>query len=158
MNILAIDLGTTMGWALCKRDGAISGGSEHFAPKRTENQAQRWLKFRQFLGELGRSAGEVQVVYYERVLHHSAVQAAHVYGGLEALLQIWCEVKRVRMVTVSPGTIKKHWTGNGNADKAAMIAEAQRRGFKPVDDNHADALALLSFAREQELIAADCVF
>jgi len=158
MNILAIDLGTTTGWALAGRDGIVKGGSERFAPKSNESQAQRWMKFRRWLSDLGQSAGEINVVYYERVLHHSAVQAAHVYGGLEALLQIWCEVNRVRMVTVSPGTIKKHWTGKGNADKAAMIAAARAKGLSPVDDNHADALALLSYAREQELELADAAF
>lgn len=150
MNILAIDIGTTTGWALCTRDGTIKGGSASFAAKRLEGPGQRWLKFRQFLSDTGRAAGEVQVVYYERVLHHTAVQAAHVYGAFEAMLQIWCEVNRVRMVQVSPGTIKKHWTGKGNADKNAMIVAAVARGHSPVDDNHADALALLSYAREQE--------
>ena len=34
-------------------------------------------------------------------------------------------------------------TGRGNADKAAVIAAMQARGFRPADDNEADALALL---------------
>lgn len=150
MNILAIDIGTTTGWALGTRDGSTRGGSESFAARRTEGPGQRWLKFRQFLSDTGRATGEIQVVYYERVLHHTAVQAAHVYGAFEAMLQIWCEVNQVRMVQVSPGTIKKHWTGKGNADKAAMLEEARRRGHTPVDDNHADALALLSYAWAEE--------
>lgn len=150
MNILAIDIGTQTGWAMIARGGKITGGSEGFGAKRNEGPGQRWLKFRAFLSETQRSAESIQVVYYERVLHHTAVQAAHVYGGFEAMLQAWCEANRVRMVAVSPGTIKKHWTGKGNADKAAMVAEAVRRGFRPTDDNHADALALLSYAVGEE--------
>ena len=44
------------------------------------------------------------------------------------------------------GTIKKHATGKGNANKAAMIATMQALGFQPADDNEADALALLHLA------------
>jgi hypothetical protein len=38
----------------------------------------------------------------------------------------------------------------GNADKAAMIAAMQARGFAPADDNEADALALLLWATDAE--------
>jgi hypothetical protein len=150
MNILAIDLGTQMGWARSTRDGAVMGGSESFAARRTEGPGQRWLKFRQFLIDV-RKVDDIHVCYYEDVKRHGpGVQAAHVYGGLLAMLQVWGEVNRVRLVPVGVGTIKKHWTGKGNADKAAMIDEAKRRGHAPADDNHADALAILSYAREQE--------
>ncbi len=158
MNILAIDLGTTTGWALAKRDGTVSGGSESFSPKRCGGYGQRWLAFRQWLSELSRSVGEIHAVYYEDVKRHEGVLAAHAYGGFLAHLEAWCAINRIPMHAVGVGEVKKHWTGRGNADKAAMIAEAERRGFKPVDDNHADALALLSFAREQEQVVADCAF
>jgi Holliday junction resolvasome RuvABC endonuclease subunit len=48
------------------------------------------------------------------------------------------------------GTIKRHVTGRGNADKVAMVAAVRARGFKPADDNEADALALLLWAIETE--------
>lgn len=150
MNILAIDIGTTTGWALSDRAGQVKGGSEHFAPKRLEGPGARWLKFRAFLSDTQRAAGEINVVYYERVLRHTAVQAAHVYGGFEAMLQAWCEANHVRLVAVPVPVIKKHWTGKGNANKEAMLNEARRRGLHAVDDNHADALALLSYAQKQE--------
>lgn len=44
---------------------------------------------------------------------------------------------------VLAGTIKRHATGNGNADKAAMIVRARAAGFRPADDNEADSIALL---------------
>ena len=44
------------------------------------------------------------------------------------------------------GTIKKHATGKGNADKAAMVAAMHALGHAPADDNEADALALLYWA------------
>ncbi|MBF8177232.1 hypothetical protein [Herminiimonas contaminans] len=146
MNILSIDIGTTTGWALATSDGKVRGGSVKTAPTRMEGPGARWLKFRAFLAETQRSVDQIHVVYYERVLRHTAVQAAHVYGGFEAMLQVWCESNRVRMVAVPVPVIKKSWTGKGNADKVAMVAMAKSRGFNPVDDNHADALALLAYA------------
>ena len=36
--------------------------------------------------------------------------------------------------------------GKGNADKQAVIAAVKGRGFTPVDDNEADAIAILLWA------------
>ena len=44
------------------------------------------------------------------------------------------------------GTIKRHVTGKGNADKQAVIDAVRKLGFAPADDNEADALALLHWA------------
>ena len=51
---------------------------------------------------------------------------------------------RTRGVPV--GTIKRHVTGKGNADKQAVIDAVRKLGFAPADDNEADALALLHWA------------
>ncbi|GAB4112596.1 MAG: hypothetical protein Fur0019_19060 [Tibeticola sp.] len=47
---------------------------------------------------------------------------------------------------VPVGTIKKHATGRGNAGKDQVIIAVRSRGHAPVDDNEADALALLHWA------------
>ena len=49
------------------------------------------------------------------------------------------------------GTIKRHIAGKGNTDKAAVIAAVTALGFNPVDDNKADALALLHWALANRL-------
>jgi len=49
---------------------------------------------------------------------------------------------------VPVGTIKRHATGKGNADKEAMVVAARARGFSPADDNEADAIAILHWAIE----------
>ena len=151
LNILAIDIGTTTGWALGLRDGALHSGSQSFAPKRFEGPGQRWLKFNAWLGERARLAGDIHAIYYELVLRHTAVQAAHVYGGFEAHLQAWADRNQIRLVGVPVPVIKKSATGKGNADKTAMVQAMASRGYRVVDDNHADALALLEYARKQEV-------
>ncbi|GHT98694.1 hypothetical protein FACS1894126_4420 [Alphaproteobacteria bacterium] len=54
-----------------------------------------------------------------------------------------CEELAVKCTGIPVGTIKKFATGKGNASKEEMIAFAKSQGFTPVDDNEADALAIL---------------
>lgn len=154
-NILALDLGTTMGWALGLRDGKLRSGSESFAARRNEGSGQRWLKFQAWLGQQYHAAGELQAIYYELVLAHGTKDnpntlAAHVYGGFEAFLQAFADRNRITLVGVGVGTIKKSATGKGNAKKEAVMAAMRARGHRVKDDNHADALALLEYAQKQE--------
>lgn len=147
MKTLALDLGTNTGWALVDRNGHITSGSEKFAARKTEAPGHRWLKFRAFLAQ----QQDVNAVYYEDVKMHGLrtqpnTTAAHVYGGFLAHLQTWCAVANITLVPVNVMSVKKHWTGKGNAKKDEMIAAAKAKGFNPVDDNHADALAILSLA------------
>jgi Holliday junction resolvasome RuvABC endonuclease subunit len=62
------------------------------------------------------------------------------------VLTAWCEDNNIPYQGVSVGTIKKFATGSGNADKNAVKrAVREKWGFKPKDDDEADALALLHF-------------
>jgi hypothetical protein len=53
----------------------------------------------------------------------------------------WGERHAIPYEGVPVGTIKRFATGRGNANKTAMIAAMQARGFHPGDDNEADALS-----------------
>ena len=147
--VLALDLGTTTGWALCCADGAIVSGAQSFKPARFEGGGMRYLRFRSWLAEVQAGAGGIGTVYFEEVRRHAGVEAAHAYCGFLATLTAWCEHNAIPYSGVPVGTIKKHATGKGNADKAAMVAAMRALGFEPADDNEADALALLRFARVQ---------
>jgi hypothetical protein len=144
--VLALDLGTTTGWALRTADGQTLSGTQSFKPGRFEGGGMRFLRFRAWLAEVHASAGTISAVYFEEVRCHAGVDAAHVYGGLMATLTAWCEGQGIPYAGVPVGTIKKHATGKGNADKAAMVAAMQALGHHPTDDNEADALALLGYS------------
>lgn len=149
--ILALDLGTQLGWSTRDANGRIRHGSVSFHAKKTDTAGQRWLKFAAHLSALKRELGEIHVAYYEDVKRHIGTQAAHAFGAFESHLQVFCDINRIRIETVGVGQIKKSWTGNGAAKKDAMIAEAKRRGFAPADDNAADALAIMHYAIEREV-------
>ncbi|MFV0283737.1 MAG: crossover junction endodeoxyribonuclease RuvC [Castellaniella sp.] len=145
-TVLALDLGTTTGWALRLVDGTTTSGTESFRPQRFEGGGMRYLRFRRWLSDLRQTAGSIHAVYFEEVRRHAGVDAAHAYGGFLAHLSAWCEGQNIAYQGVPVGTIKKHATGKGNAGKEAVIAATQSWGFDPADDNEADALAILHWA------------
>lgn len=149
-NLLALDLGTHTGWAIRRRDGAIVCGTEDFTPRKSWGPGQRWLRFRSWLSAVI-DREQIHAVTFERVVFgHSSASASDVYGGFRALTEMVTDAHHCTLGTIAVPTIKKHWTGSGRADKAQMIAEARRRGFRPVDDNAADALAILHWAIAKE--------
>lgn len=148
-NVLAIDPGTFTGWAVRRRDGTISYGTERFMQRRQWRPGQRWVNFRTWLNRT-LEAELVHVIAYEDVRRHLGTQAAHAYGAFIALIEMAATTRNIELLPVGVGTIKKSWTGKGNADKGMMIDEAKRRGFNPDSDNAADALAVLSWACMQE--------
>ncbi len=149
-TILALDLGTTTGWALRGSCDPITHGFVTFRPQRFEGGGMRFLRFKRWLTEIKATAGEVHAVYFEEVRRHAGVDAAHVYGGLMATLTTWCEHHNIPYQGVPVGTIKKHATGKGNAGKDDVIAAIRARGHSVTDDNEADALALLHWALDTQ--------
>ncbi len=147
-TILALDLGTTTGWALRGHDGLITTGTVCFRPGRFDGGGMRYLRFTNWLTEIDRLSGPVEAIWFEEVRRHAGTDAAHVYGGLMATLTAWAELRGVPYEGVPVGTIKRFATGKGNANKDAMIAAARARGFSPADDNEADAIAILMWAIE----------
>jgi len=145
-SILALDLGTTTGWALACREGSIKSGSQSFKPQRFEGGGMRYLRFRRWLAEIQQCAAGVDWVVFEEVRNHAGIDAAHAYGGFLATLTAWCEHEQIPYQGVPVGTIKRHATGRGNASKAAVIAAVRAWGHHPAYDNEADALALLHWA------------
>ena len=147
-TVLALDLGTTTGWALRGYDGLITSGTVSFKPSRFDGGGMRYLRFQTWLSEMDRLAGPIEAIHYEEVRRHIGTDAAHVFGGLMAVLTAWAEMRGVPYQGVPVGTINKHATGKGNASKAMMIEAARTKGFSPADDNEADAIAILHWAIE----------
>ena len=147
-SILALDLGTTTGYAFRSSSGAIIAGVWSLKPRRFDGGGMRFLRFERFLKDL-HATSPINTICFEEVRRHAGTDAAHVYGGLMGVLTKWAEEEVIPYEGVSVGSIKKTWTGNGAASKDMMIAEARSRGFDVLGDNDADALALLHFVMER---------
>jgi Holliday junction resolvasome RuvABC endonuclease subunit len=139
--LLTLDLGTTTGFCVGEREGALASGSQNFKPGRYDGGGMRFVRFRKWLDEL-QVAYRIDHIAFEEVRRHAGTDAAHVYGGLMATLQAWAENNRIPYEGIPVGTIKKSFCGSGNASKDAMIAEAVKRGFAPATHDEADAIAL----------------
>ena len=146
--VLALDLGTTTGWALQAADGLIASGTVSFRPSRYDGGGMRYLRFQHWLEQLADDSGGLTAIYFEEVRRHIGTDAAHLYGGFLATLTAWCEREGVAYQGVPVGTIKRFATGKGNAGKDAVMAAVRARGFSPADDNEADAIAILLWVME----------
>lgn len=147
MKLLALDLGTTTGWCMSNinphGNRQQQSGSQSFKPRSNEGAGMRYLKFSRWLDEMQKLCEGIEWLGFEEVKQRPAsVAAGHVYGGFLATLTAWCEANGVNYEPFPAGTIKKNWTGKGNAGKDVMLKIARERGFSPADDNEADAIAL----------------
>jgi len=144
MNILALDLGTTTGFAILKNKN-ITHGFVSFKPQRFEGGGMRYLRFNKWLNEILTLIGKIDAIYFEEVRRHLGVDAAHAYGGFLAHLTAFCEERKIPYSGVPVGTIKKHVTGRGNASKKEIVEAVNKLGYAVNDDNQADAIALLLY-------------
>lgn len=153
-TILALDLGTNTGFAIYS--GKIKSGTKNFKATRFQSSDRRFVNFRKELEAIHKSLIlGLRMVYFEEVRKHIGVDAAHCYGGFKAILTTFCEDHEIPYQGVPVGTIKKHITGKGNADKLSVIKAVQALGYNPKDDNEADAIALLEYAMQLEGITCN---
>lgn len=141
MCVMAIDLGTKSGWA-AKSAGVVVTDTLDLSGSRYEGGGMRFVRFAAWLREFHKKQ-PIKILFYEEVRAHKGTDAAHIYGGLQAILTSFCEENAIPYEGVPVQHIKKFVTGKGNADKAAVKAAVRKFGFNPVDDNEADATALL---------------
>lgn len=141
MITLALDLGTTLGWALGDAEGLVLGSGSVLLAKPGDHVGRRYIQFLGWMNALGTKPDRI---VYEDVKFFRGIESSRVWCGLLAVLRLQAYRSKVPLHGLHIGTVKKHATGSGNADKAAMVAAARKRwSFEIVDDNHADALWIL---------------
>lgn len=152
-NVLALDLATKTGYAYRLRDGSVGHGVINMKAKDDQHQGQRWVNFSQGLMEL-LTRYEIHHVGFEQIDHFAPMKtkdgrytipssAIITMAGCRSILERTCALNNIPLDGMHVSAIKKSWTGSGGTKKDQMIAEAFRRGYKPMDDNAADALAIL---------------
>jgi Holliday junction resolvasome RuvABC endonuclease subunit len=152
VTVLALDLGSRMGWALLRADGRVESGVEAFSPKTNESPGGRFNRFRRWLVDMKQAHPELARIAYENVNFIGGPQgtyAVQVYGGFEAIVLMFCDHHQIECRGHAVGTVKKRFAGSGKATKDDMIAQCRAMGFKPQDDNEADAIAVLHVATDR---------
>lgn len=145
MRTLAIDPGTHCGFATWDGQHVESGVWDFSGDM---SWAEKWLRFQHEIVEVA-ARGELDVLVYEEQQHIRG-RYALLSWGWQVVILMFCRCADVRPVAVNASTLKKWATGSGRASKADMIVAARERfGVGTEDDNEADAVCLLSWAREQ---------
>lgn len=142
--ILAVDPGTYCGFAIRDKMGQIVSGTWHLKGGRFEGGGMRFLRLKKEITN-AHVLSQFSEVYFEEVRGHKGTDAAHIYGGVVAVLTSFCEDLNIPYQGIPVGTIKKHATGKGNSNKELMFSAACKKwpGIDIKDDNQADALWLL---------------
>ena len=173
-NILAIDPGTTTGWAIGYNwDSEILHGTQKFVKEQGESDGIRFIKFRRWLEKIVRElpkyrngGKKIDLVVYEMPLHRGGA-ATRLLVGMMGLLQAFCAEYGIEYAQVKVGTLKKFATGKGNSNKDVMgiklaqhIMKHTRIEYNPspfdqdgnfiiTDDNEVDAIWILHYALEK---------
>ena len=145
MNILALDTATHTGYAYMKSGAAFSGVWKN-SVRHVDSPGRFFRNFGDWLVDMRRWC-QPEVVAFEMPHPHSGHSAAVAYGMIAHVL-VWACRHDMRVMRVAPNTLKKFTTGNGRADKLAMIRAMRKRWNLPRlnDDDQADALAVLAWA------------
>ena len=147
MNILALDCGTKTGYATNLLNGEGSGVVD-FKPKARESGGMRFLRFASWLSEMFDLVKPDLVIY--EMPHNRGGSATEILNGMVAIVQKECASRDIEYTTVHSATLKKFATGSGRAGKEDMIHKAIEVFNKRIlDDNEADALWLLEYAKEE---------
>ena len=106
----------------------------------------RFVRFNAWLMEMD-AAIKPDLIVYEQAHHRGGAATAVAEGLIAHTLRI-CAERGINHSTCHTGTLKKFATGKGNASKQAMMeAFIEKFERKPIDDNEADAVWLLEWAK-----------
>lgn len=152
MRILAIDQGSSLGWAT-NSTGHLIWGQENFALKSGESEGMRWIRFSRWLNQMTWEATGhpqidptrktlVDVIVYEGLVRGSSKMRPNFQAsGFVTLIQKHCaeynQGRRmeaggqnegtIECISVAAPELKKFATGKGNAKKDAMVFKAMFR-------------------------------
>lgn len=142
--LLSLDLSKeSTGWAYWRAGRLLSGvwkaGTETGDPAALFNVYERWI------AQKAASLPSRTLFVIEQPHLRGRVSFAMV--GLFAMTVMVARRFGHGSMDCHSKSVKKHATGSGNADKADMIAAAMDRGWEVRNDDEADALWILDFAK-----------
>lgn len=155
MNILALDLGTSTGWAALVNGVESSGvwklatDKELKAQKLDRMDRRNDLRITRLFQYIGLELSRMKVDWcvYEDCQFLSTQLQSQLWASLRAA--IWLQsADGLKIDCVPVGTLKKFATGKGNATKEEMVA-AIPPSLGVTDHNEADALHMLHFFRHR---------
>lgn len=149
-KILTLDLATNIGVAVGDpSDRAEPRFWHHTLPSTGENVARFVRAFREWMTTTIQAELPIALVVFEAPVLMNGKTLPITSRKLQCLAG-YCEDIVVNDFGLECAeennmSVKKDFTGRGNAKKDDMVAEARRRGWKVATDDEADALAMWCF-------------
>lgn len=150
-GLLALDLGTALGWAVGPLDGVPLLGTAALPPYGQSEGAYfasyaDWLADMITMHQPDEIAGEQTLAARGEM---AGIHAAETLLGLRAMTSVVAYRREVRLNWHVVSTVRKTVCGHGHAKKDQVNAEIIRRGCRPDSHNAADAGAVWFHRAEQ---------
>jgi len=145
MQILALDQGTSSGWAFTK-NGKVAYGTKQ-CHSVAGNDGVVFDEFERWLDHMVLNAAPDIIVFETPIFRGKRSIYLH---GFSCLIYLVAHRRKIPVLEVHLATSKKNITGKGNASKDEVIASITGHGFKPATDHEADALALLLYSMKRQ--------
>lgn len=151
MNILALDIAAKTGWA-CMVDGKVESGVFDVSEK---DFGEAGYLFGNWIADTLTRVGKLVI---EMPISWQRNLTAARCDGLYMIAQAAAHAQEIPREDVTAAKWRKAILGRGNLPRAEakrlVLIWAHTSGFKPVDDNEAEALAILTWALEKQAEAA----
>lgn len=159
MRLLSLDLSTHTGWSCGSLlPQPVTHGVLHL-PKTGEDIGRFLSAFREWLGHAIEELNPTGIIFESPILPDTTgLPVLRKLYGLAGVAEMIAADYKVPIEEANLNDIRKHFVGTTRAPKEIpkdkrrkwlkdkTIAECHRRGFRVIDDNDADSLALLSYA------------
>lgn len=148
-GVLALDLATTLGWALERPGRAPIMGSVDLRST-SQHPGAKFCTFADWFGPM-LQVNRPWLVIYEAPWMTSGNRSAATMEFLVSIASVTamiCCRWDTRVVKAASSSARKFFLGNGRPEnpKEAVMAECRRRGWNPVDHNAGDSACLLAYA------------
>lgn len=141
MIILTFDTSLSLGWASNQSGGVVHGTA--LFHNYTFDHAVLGRNLRDYANVRIEETKPDVIVIEAPFFHPKHPGPARLLNGLVWEIHRAAELYGLPRYEYTPNELKKHTTGNGWAKKAEMIEAVKKLGYKPNNDNEADAIALL---------------
>lgn len=147
-DVLALDLGTILGWAFARNGVIEASGSVNLYDSSGEPNGRRYTRFYNWLNKWR----NVDAFFYEKVQMQMAQKSQSsilTYGGYFGVLEMVSANGRIPMQGMPISTLKKAVAGHGHAKKHQMCEALHQMGWTggkvgtDMDNDEADACSLI---------------
>ena len=147
-KILLIDAAATTGWAIAEQGKKIKSGIIYLGGSSLDSHDTKtfnmvaWLDSMVINHDLDDRLVIIKELVYSNPKKPSAAQPLYHY---EAGIAYWCQLNQITLKGLYPQTLK---SVAGVSKKQDIIKWVESKGYKPKDDNQADAIVMAFWAQD----------